>query len=540
MTIETERADIRRRAAGGAARGRSIRELHGESDRRRLRVDARPGRSAAARLPRRRARLLRRRQRSTCRPGRRRSPTRPPGAFPTADEYSVSWPRGRLHLSHAAARGQRLRAAAALARPETPRSRSCSMRTCSQTRTGLRRDRRARAEPGRRAARLVGRQERSRDLRAAHPRSGDAGGSARGDRRTYPGVAWSAQSRLPLLPRPRRAAPALSGLAPPARHARPATTCSCSRSATSASISTLAGSRSGELAIITAASRDTTEVSADRSRAAARGAGAGRSRASGGSSTGSTTRAAAILSSSPTADAGVHADAGAARRRPAAASWTPVDCAAIAPARTDTRLLRCDVLADHLVLTVRRDGGTLLVDHRSRRRQRQARSRRAWPRARSALEHAEDYDRGSVIIAEESLIDPRDLVPSSTSPPATKRLLKRMEVPGYDPARYRTERLTAPARDGTRGAGHARPPRATPRSTAAPPACCTAMAPTRHASTRTFDRSLPSLLDRGVVYAIAHIRGGGECGRDWWQQGRLETKATTLHRLRRRGRLAGR
>ena len=43
-----------------------------------------------------------------------------------------------------------------------------------------------------------------------------------------------------------------------------------------------------------------------------------------------------------------------------------------------------------------------------------------------------------------------------------------------------------------------------------------------------FDRSLPSLLDRGVVYAVAHVRGGGERGRYWWQQGRLRAKPTTF------------
>ena len=45
--------------------------------------------------------------------------------------------------------------------------------------------------------------------------------------------------------------------------------------------------------------------------------------------------------------------------------WSPLDCPAIAPARHDTRLVRCDVLADHLLLSVRRDGAQLLVvtDH---------------------------------------------------------------------------------------------------------------------------------------------------------------------------------
>ena len=40
-------------------------------------------------------------------------------------------------------------------------------------------------------------------------------------------------------------------------------------------------------------------------------------------------------------------------------------------------------------------------------------------------------------------------------------------------------------------------------------------------------RVLP-LLDRGVRFAVAHIRGGGEGGRAWWQQGRLQHKPTTF------------
>jgi oligopeptidase B len=36
------------------------------------------------------------------------------------------------------------------------------------------------------------------------------------------------------------------------------------------------------------------------------------------------------------------------------------------------------------------------------------------------------------------------------------------------------------------------------------------------------------LLDRGVTLAVAHVRGGGELGREWWQQGRLLRKRTTF------------
>src|ERR1019366_7838073 len=37
-----------------------------------------------------------------------------------------------------------------------------------------------------------------------------------------------------------------------------------------------------------------------------------------------------------------------------------------------------------------------------------------------------------------------------------------------------------------------------------------------------------SLLDRGVIFAIAHVRGGGEMGRSWYEMGRLAQKPTTF------------
>jgi oligopeptidase B len=44
----------------------------------------------------------------------------------------------------------------------------------------------------------------------------------------------------------------------------------------------------------------------------------------------------------------------------------------------------------------------------------------------------------------------------------------------------------------------------------------------------SFWPELAPLLDRGVTVAVAHVRGGGELGRAWWQQGRLLRKKTTF------------
>ena len=53
-------------------------------------------------------------------------------------------------------------------------------------------------------------------------------------------------------------------------------------------------------------------------------------------------------------------------------------------------------------------------------------------------------------------------------------------------------------------------------------------------STRRSRRARVSLLDRGFVFAIAHVRGGGELGRRWYEDGKLEHKPQHVHRLHRR------
>jgi oligopeptidase B len=210
---------------------------------------------------------------------------------------------------------------------------------------------------------------------------------------------------------------------------------------------------------------------------------------------------------------------------PGRANWVAVSCEAVAPARDDTRLLRCDVLAEHLVLTMRRDGAPMLAitDHRGGSVRE---IRPALDAGAIAVRHAADYRATSVIIEEESLIDPPrwselDLMTGERTE------LKRADVPRFDPALYRTSRIDARAADGER-VPVTLAYRADIQLDGTAPCLLYGYGAYESCEDAEFDRSLPSLLDRGVVYAVAHIRGGGERGRDWWQQGRLRAKPTTF------------
>jgi oligopeptidase B len=210
---------------------------------------------------------------------------------------------------------------------------------------------------------------------------------------------------------------------------------------------------------------------------------------------------------------------------PGRANWTSVDCPAVAPARADTRLVRCDVLAGHLLLTLRRGGAPLLAvtapDGGSVRE-----IAPALAAGSISVAHATEYASAAVVIAEESLIEPPRWSELDLRTGA-RRELKRAQVPGYRADSYRTERISARAADGTDVPVSLAYRSDTPLDGTA---ACLLYGYGAYESSldAEFDRSLPSLLDRGVVYAVAHVRGGGERGRRWWQQGRLRTKPTTF------------
>ncbi|WP_415002816.1 S9 family peptidase [Arenimonas sp.] len=109
-----------------------------------------------------------------------------------------------------------------------------------------------------------------------------------------------------------------------------------------------------------------------------------------------------------------------------------------------------------------------------------------------------------------------------------RKLLKREPVLGeFDPANYVTERLWATARDGTKVPVSVVYRKGLKKDGSA------AMLQYAYgsygiSSDPRFSATILSLLDRGMVYSIAHIRGGQEMGRAWYEDGKLLEKKNTF------------
>ncbi|MGY6558636.1 MAG: prolyl oligopeptidase family serine peptidase [Nitritalea sp.] len=110
-----------------------------------------------------------------------------------------------------------------------------------------------------------------------------------------------------------------------------------------------------------------------------------------------------------------------------------------------------------------------------------------------------------------------------------QELLKEQEVlGGFDRTLYRTERVWVPAADGVQ----------IPlslvyrvdlfRKDGSMPGWIYAYGAYGYAMEATFSSARLSLLDRGMVYAIAHVRGGQELGGDWYASGKMLQKQNTF------------
>jgi oligopeptidase B len=138
-----------------------------------------------------------------------------------------------------------------------------------------------------------------------------------------------------------------------------------------------------------------------------------------------------------------------------------------------------------------------------------------------------DWDSRTYAYGYTSLVTPVSTVEYDVAERRGTSVWTQQVLGGYDPGRYRTERLWALAADGARI-----PVSIVTRSDLTFDGSAPCLLYGYGAYETNIDPSFSSLrlnlLERGASFAIAHIRGGGELGRKWYEEGRLDRKTNSF------------
>jgi len=138
-----------------------------------------------------------------------------------------------------------------------------------------------------------------------------------------------------------------------------------------------------------------------------------------------------------------------------------------------------------------------------------------------------ELDTGLLRFTYQSLVTPASVYDYGLDNRELKLLKKTEVLGGYDPSRYASERISIPAPDGTAVPVSIVYRKDVPRDGSAP-LMLTSYGSYGAPSFVAFNPNRLSLLDRGFVYAIAHIRGGGDLGKAWHDDGRMLHKKNTF------------
>jgi len=144
------------------------------------------------------------------------------------------------------------------------------------------------------------------------------------------------------------------------------------------------------------------------------------------------------------------------------------------------------------------------------------------------LEGSYEFDTSNLRFAYSSMATPQRIYDYDMTT-RCKTLRKQQEVPsGHDPHAYVTRRMMAPARDGELVPVSLLYHKDTPLDGSAP-VLLYGYGSYGHAIPAAFSTVRLSLVDRGFVYAIAHIRGGMEKGCGWYKAGKMGVKKNTFN-----------
>jgi oligopeptidase B len=206
------------------------------------------------------------------------------------------------------------------------------------------------------------------------------------------------------------------------------------------------------------------------------------------------------------------------------AAWTP-----LIAHRDDTRLIGVDAFAGHLVIYLRYAGLTglrVLAGPGERQIEFPEPVYHVSPGANP------EYDARSYRLGYASLVTPDSVYDCDVATGALTLLKQRPVLPApdgtaYDPADYEQHRLWAAADDGTQIPISLVCRKGTQRDGNSP-FLLYGYGSYELSTDPSFSIPRLSLLDRGFVFAIAHVRGGGELGRHWYDDGKMLHKINTF------------
>ncbi|MGK5680288.1 S9 family peptidase [Actinoplanes sp. URMC 104] len=204
----------------------------------------------------------------------------------------------------------------------------------------------------------------------------------------------------------------------------------------------------------------------------------------------------------------------------------PGDWVEMIPHEPGTRLESVDAFARHIVVSQRRAGLTglrVITDGSTDAYEMEF----PEPIYSVGLAGNPEYETATVRISYTSMVTPESVYDVDLTTRSMTLRKRKPVLGGYDPADYEQFREWAQAPDGTQVPISIVARKGTPRDGTAP-ALLYGYGSYEISVDPYFSVARLSLLDRGVVFAIAHIRGGGEMGRRWYEQGKLLAKRNTF------------
>jgi oligopeptidase B len=211
----------------------------------------------------------------------------------------------------------------------------------------------------------------------------------------------------------------------------------------------------------------------------------------------------------------------------AAPDTAPAELTDVIPHNPAVKIEEFDLFAGHMVVEERENGLPHLRVHDFATGKSQ---RLEMPEAAYEAEGDRNWEFNTVEYRfnYQSLVRPPTVF-SANLATGERTLIKQTEVlGGFDAKNYKSERLWAVARDGTKvplsivyraGIDRTKPQ----------PLWLYGYGSYGISMPASFSSSRVSLLDRGVIFVIAHIRGGGELGEEWREAGRMDKKMNTFN-----------